>query len=98
MNGDTEIKDAVKAMPLLAKLSLNSNRNTSELEFTLTHSKKTIAPLSNRNFSRVLSSDPFRGAQVASRVTRHESLFLAYHPGARQKGSDKHGTHAGDAD
>jgi hypothetical protein len=34
----------------------NSNRHTPELEFPITHSKQTIASLSNRHISRVMSS------------------------------------------
>jgi hypothetical protein len=47
----------------------NSNRERPETGFTVSHSKQMIAFLSNRNFSRVISSGFYRGPWI-TRLTR----------------------------
>jgi hypothetical protein len=51
-NGDSA---ALTTHPSLIRNHCPSNCSSPELEFPLTHSKQTIASVSNRNFSRVIS-------------------------------------------
>jgi hypothetical protein len=80
MSGGVEIKGVVKTMPSHAQLPFDSNRNRRKQE-----SLQLIQNKRSRPFLIATFRGSFQVILCVGRVTRPESLFLAYHPDARRQ-------------